>query len=100
MTRSHDNNGVPLLGYFGSYARGDWGPGSDFDLVAVVQHSPDPFELRAVGWRVDELPVPADLVVFTLEEWQRMRHEERLFFRTVESEAVWVVGESDRRKGH
>ena len=24
------------IGYFGSYARGDWGVGSDLDLIAVL----------------------------------------------------------------
>lgn len=37
------------LGYFGSYATGDWGVGSDLDLVAVVRTSPQPFERRALA---------------------------------------------------
>ena len=32
------------LGYFGSYARGDWGVGSDLDLVAVVAQAGSPPE--------------------------------------------------------
>ena len=31
------------LGYFGSYARGDWGVGSDLDLIAILSHSTIPF---------------------------------------------------------
>lgn len=27
------------VGYFGSYARGDWGPGSDLDVVVVIASS-------------------------------------------------------------
>ena len=38
------------LGYFGSYARGDWGVGSDLDLVAVVDV--DEAQLRNVGEEV------------------------------------------------
>ncbi|MGQ9602514.1 MAG: nucleotidyltransferase domain-containing protein, partial [Candidatus Bipolaricaulia bacterium] len=30
---------VVRIGYLGSYARGDWGVGSDLDLVVVVQRS-------------------------------------------------------------
>jgi hypothetical protein len=26
-------------GYFGSYARWDWGVGSDLDLILIVEHS-------------------------------------------------------------
>ena len=32
------------VGYFGSYARDDWGVGSDIDEVAIVTHSSEPFE--------------------------------------------------------
>ncbi len=38
------------LGYFGSYARGDWGVGSDLDIVAVVVTSEEPFDRRALRW--------------------------------------------------
>ena len=31
-------------GYFGSYARGDWGVGSDLDLIAIVDAASEPFE--------------------------------------------------------
>ncbi|WP_376791658.1 nucleotidyltransferase domain-containing protein [Thermoflexus sp.] len=39
---------VLRIGYFGSYARGDWGVGSDLDLVVIVRRSDLPFERRAV----------------------------------------------------
>ena len=41
---------VLRIGYFGSYARGDWGVGSDLDLIVIVKHSDLPFERRSVGW--------------------------------------------------
>ena len=62
--------GLIRLGYFGSYARGDWGVGSDVDLVALVEHATEPFELRSLEWDLNELPVPAQLLVYTLAEWQ------------------------------
>ncbi len=31
------------FGYFGSYARGNWGVGSDLDLIAVVDDAAEPF---------------------------------------------------------
>jgi predicted nucleotidyltransferase len=40
--------GIVAVGIFGSYARGDWGVGSDLDLVVVVEDSSEPFERRAV----------------------------------------------------
>ncbi|MFQ5789696.1 MAG: nucleotidyltransferase domain-containing protein [Acidobacteriota bacterium] len=78
------------LGYFGSYARGDWGVGSDLDLVAVVEDSPEPFERRALTWDLYPLPVPADLLVYTEQEWDRMQREASAFFRRLARELIWI----------
>ena len=64
--------GVLAVGVFGSYARGDWGVGSDLDLVVVVADSPDPFERRAARLDSTGLPVPVDVLVYTLAEWQQL----------------------------
>jgi hypothetical protein len=64
-----EGRGVEAVGYYGSYARGDWGVGSDVDLVVVVRDSGAPFERRAAAWDATALPVPADLVVYTEAEW-------------------------------
>lgn len=77
------------IGYFGSYARGDLGVGSDLDLIVIVESSSMPMERRAAEWDTTELPVPADLLIYTKDEWQNMRSQER-FGRTVVQEAVWV----------
>ena len=77
-------------GYFGSYARGDWGVGSDLDLILIVQGSAQPFSQRSLGWNVLELPVPADLLVYTAEEWHSLLKEGARFPRVLEQEAVWV----------
>jgi uncharacterized protein len=83
--------GLLRLGYFGSYARGDAGVGSDLDLIAVVESSDRPFERRALDWDLLELPVPAEILVYTREEWERLRREGGRFARTVEREARWLV---------
>src|SRR3989304_2061634 len=54
---------VVRIGYFGSYARGDWGVGSDLDLLVVVESSDQPPQRRAATWDMIELPVPTDLLV-------------------------------------
>jgi predicted nucleotidyltransferase len=79
------------LGVFGSYARGDQGVGSDVDLVAVVRTaSVPPFE-RARAWATEELPVPADLLIYTEDEWrQRIARGDR-FARVLDGEVVWVL---------
>lgn len=79
---------VLQIGYFGSYARGDWGVGSDLDLVIVVESSEQPFEKRSVEWDTTELPVPTDVLVYTKGEWLSL-NQQRRFDRTVR-EAVWV----------
>ncbi len=79
------------LGYFGSYARDDWGVGSDLDLIAIVERSEDPFHRRAVSWDLADLPVPAELMVYTSAEWDRLAKENGRFARTIARETVWVV---------
>ena len=81
--------GVRRVGYFGSYARGDWGPGSDLDLIVIVERAEEPFESRALRWDVTELPVPADICVYTTAEWESPAQRGR-FRETVMREAVWV----------
>lgn len=83
--------GLLRLGYYGSYARGDWGVGSDIDLIAIVEGAAHPFERRALDWDLLDLPVPAEIVVYTREEWERLRTEGGRFARTIERESVWLT---------
>ena len=63
--------GVRRIGYFGSYARGDWGFGSDLDVIVVVATSDKAFERRASDWDLTELPVPADVLIYTEDDIRR-----------------------------
>jgi len=78
------------VGYIGSYARGDWGVGSDLDLIVILESNEEPFWRRALDYNFEEFPVPADLLVYTQQEWHEMAEQSGLFYRTVQSEAVWV----------
>ncbi len=82
---------VIRVGYFGSYARGDWGVGSDLDVLIVVEEAEEPFERRRARYLPDPLalPVPVDLWVYTEAEWARLKANAS-FPRTVEREIVWV----------
>lgn len=86
---------VRAVAYAGSYARGDWGVGSDVDVVILVSRSELPFHRRAAEFDATALPVPADVFVYTLEEWERMGREGRRFWRAVRDEAVWVWGTAE-----
>ena len=89
-SRGSADRRVLRIGYFGSYARGTWGVGSDLDVIVLVSHAPKPIERRAVEWDTGSLPVPVDLLIYTEDEWGRMRREGARFARTVDTEAVWV----------
>ena len=86
---SRERSEIIRIGYFGSYARSDWGVGSDVDLLAIVAKSDRPFDLRASEWDATTLPVPADLLVYTVAEWESLPSNGR-FRQTVELEIVWV----------
>ena len=83
-------NDLLALGYFGSYARGDAGFGSDLDLILIVASDHRPSMERAIDWRTEALPVPTDLIVYTLDEWRRMQARGGRFARTLEAEAKWL----------
>ena len=84
---------IVRVGYFGSYARGDWGVGSDLDMIIVVKGSDVAFEKRATQWDTTALPVPVDLLVYTTSEWESLEPDSR-FCRTIARESVWLYGES------
>jgi len=82
---------VVRLGYFGSYARGQWGVGSDLDLVAVVRDSELPFERRAIEWDLTPLPVAADLLVYTRAEWDSLMTSGTRLARVLATDVRWLT---------
>ena len=82
---------VMRVGFFGSYARGDWGVGSDLDLLIIVSDAGLPFERRAIEWDATDLPVPADVLVYTVDEWESMRRDNP-FGRRLARETHWLYG--------
>ena len=82
------------LGYFGSYARVDWGVGSDLDLIAIVDETSEPFERRSLCWDLSNLPVPAEIIVYSLTEWEDLEKKDTKFARMLKSEAIWTFKRS------
>jgi predicted nucleotidyltransferase len=78
-------------GCFGSYARGDYGPSSDLDILVELRTSPH----RRWPDRADdlpswsEIPVGVEMFVFTTEEIERARSRGSAWLETVLAEAVW-----------
>jgi len=84
-----NNTNVVRIGYFGSYARGTTGPGSDLDVVIIVKSSDKPFERRGIDWDLTRLPVPVDVLVYTLREWESLDMHSRMA-RILKSETIWL----------
>jgi uncharacterized protein len=83
---------VLKVGYFGSYARGDRGVGSDLDLVVVLAECHEPPLRRGLGFdTISDFPVPVDLLVYTREECERLSAEQAPFVRRLNAEVQWVA---------
>ena len=78
------------IGYFGSYATGNWGVGSDLDIVVILESSEKPFGRRGTRFSTSQIPVPCDVLIYTRNEWEQLLRERRRFSRTILSEAVWL----------
>ena len=87
ITRNRED--ILRIGYFGSYARGGWGVGSDLDLIVVLKGSNKPFEQRGADFDTISLPVPVDLLVYTKAEWMNLDVQGR-FYRTLLHETVLI----------
>lgn len=63
--------GVVKVGYIGSYAQGNWGVGSDLDVIVVVDDHPSR-ETLLETFSTGSTPVPVDLQVFTISQWTQL----------------------------
>jgi uncharacterized protein len=84
------NRNIVRVGYIGSYAKGDWGVGSDIDVVLVLRESVKTFAQRSASFDLNTLPVPVDLLVYNLAEWEQICRPESRFGREL-SAAKWVL---------
>ena len=75
----------------GSYARRDWGVGSDLDLILIIKESSESFERRSLAFDISAFPVPVDLMVYTECEWRKLAEEGSRFYLTVMREGDWIL---------
>jgi predicted nucleotidyltransferase len=87
MSRTHTE--LCRVGYFGSYARNESGVGSDLDIIVIVSHTDVAFVSRGAHWDTTDLPVPADVLVYTRAEWEQLERGDRPRPRLVD-ETRWV----------
>ncbi len=88
---AESQSAVLSVGLFGSYGRGDAGVGSDLDIVILVEEDERPFHRRLIG-APEELPLPADILVYTQEEWRDLHQRGGLFSETIRRETRWLHG--------
>ena len=82
---------VKRAGYFGSYAQGREGVGSDLDLVVVLESAELPFARRGLLFDTSSLPVPEDLLVYSDREFQEILARGDRFSRELGEHAVWFT---------
>jgi len=88
-----ERDDVVRLGYFGSYARGDWSVGSDLDLIIILTRVEERFERRGADFDTNNIPVSVDLLVYSDEEWDDMKVEDNTFYRGIRDEVEWLIDE-------
>jgi hypothetical protein len=64
--------------------------GSDLDLVAIIPGSDLPFEKRSLDWDLYSLPVPAEILIYTEQEWTDLIAGGGGFARMIETETLWL----------
>lgn len=82
---------VVRVGYFGSYARGDYVPGSDLDVVIELSASDDPhWSQRIARFLPARFPVAPDVFPYTQAELERLEQEGNPFWREVQRTLKWL----------
>jgi predicted nucleotidyltransferase len=90
---------VLRIAYFGSYARGDWGVGSDLDLLILVESSQKPFLDRPLDFDLSSLPVPAEVLVYTESEWDALPAQSPRFYATLLRDSIPIFTRLEAKKG-
>ena len=55
-----------------------------------MKETNEPFERRWAGWDLNDLPVPAEILVYTLPEWKTLSRTDSRFARMLKKEVVWT----------
>ncbi|HEX9670971.1 MAG TPA: nucleotidyltransferase domain-containing protein [Thermoanaerobaculia bacterium] len=87
---SSDHPEVEEVLLFGSFARGDYTPASDVDLLIIVTSTEVPFLKRADPYRDIFASLPFDVwpLVYTRTELDRMKAEGNSFILTALADAI------------
>ena len=72
----------------GSCARGDYGVGSDLDLIVIVDAAPDSLVARRARYEPTDIPVPVDVTIFTQGEWSALAEHSPHIWRRLHREII------------
>lgn len=75
---------------FGSLGRGDAVPGSDADLLLVLERCDLPFRDRLASYRLGRCPVPVEVFPYLESEISEMLHEGNQFLKQALTEGITV----------
>jgi len=85
--RANDPKVVQML-CVGSCARGDYGVGSDLDLIVIVEAAPDSPVDRRRRYEPTAFPVPVDVTVLTRTEWSAFAEKSPLLWQRLQREMI------------
>ena len=77
---------IEAVWLFGSLARDEAVPGSDADILVVLDASVLPFAQRPVHYRLEGCGIGVDMLIYTRAEMERMHREGSPFLRRIEEE--------------
>jgi len=90
--RQHDST-VRSIHCVGSCARGDWGVGSDLDVIVIIDDTDMSLVERRRRYEPTDVPVPADVFVYTASEWDALALRSPHLFRRLERERVDLLAD-------
>ena len=83
------NSSVKNIYLFGSATNFEkWGVGSDIDILVELKESSIPFTRRSPSLNPSNISVPAEILMYTTGELERMRKENRRFIREFDKNSI------------
>ena len=86
---------VKLIILYGSFARGDWRPGSDADLLIVAEGLPPTYGARWDLFHALVMGVPVEPHAYTPEEFEEMLEHGRMTALDALTEGIVLYAEPD-----
>jgi uncharacterized protein len=94
---SQRDSGVQGVYCIGSCGRGDYGVGSDLDVMVLINDAEVSLVDRHRRYEPLNIPIPADVLVYTLSEWRRLISSRPALFARLEREKIVLFERDDFR---